>query len=76
VLVEFADHLVLIEAPQNEVRTGAVLAKVKELKPDKPLKYVVNTHHHFDHSGGVRRAMAEEGVTIITHEGNKAFTRK
>jgi len=73
VLVEFADHLALIEAPQNEVRTGAVLAKVKELKPDKPLKYVVNTHHHFDHSGGVRRAMAEEGVTLITHAGNKAF---
>jgi glyoxylase-like metal-dependent hydrolase (beta-lactamase superfamily II) len=73
VLVEFADHLVLIEAPQNEVRTGAVLAKVKELRPDKPLKYIVNTHHHFDHSGGVRRAMAEEGVTLITHEGNKAF---
>jgi glyoxylase-like metal-dependent hydrolase (beta-lactamase superfamily II) len=73
VLVEFADHLALIEAPQNEVRTGAVLAKVKELKPDKPLKYVVNTHHHFDHSGGVRRAMAEDGVTLITHAGNKAF---
>jgi glyoxylase-like metal-dependent hydrolase (beta-lactamase superfamily II) len=73
VLVEFSDHLVLIEAPQNEVRTGAVLAKVKELRPNKPLKYVVNTHHHFDHSGGVRRAMAEEGVTLITHAGNKAF---
>lgn len=72
-LVEFADYLALIEAPQNEVRTGAVLAKVKELKPGKPLKYVVNTHHHFDHSGGMRRAMAEEGVTIITHAGNKAF---
>ena len=72
VLVEFKDYLALIEAPQNEVRTGAVLAKVKELRPDKPLKYVVNTHHHFDHSGGVRRAMAE-GVTLITHAGNKAF---
>ena len=73
VLVEFADYLALVEAPQNEVRTGAVLAKVKELRPDKPLKYVVNTHHHFDHSGGVRRALAEEGVTLITHAGNKAF---
>lgn len=73
ILVEFADHLVLIEAPQNEVRTGAVLDKVKELKPDKPIRYVVNTHAHFDHSGGLRRVMAEPGITIITHAGNKAF---
>jgi glyoxylase-like metal-dependent hydrolase (beta-lactamase superfamily II) len=72
VLVEFADFLALVEAPQNEVRVSAVLDKVKELKPDKPLRYVVNTHHHFDHSGGLRRAMAED-VTIITHASNKAF---
>lgn len=72
VLVEFADYLALIEAPQNEVRVSAVLDKVKELKPDKPLRYVINTHHHFDHSGGIRRAMAED-VTIITHAANKAF---
>lgn len=72
VLVEFADHLTLIEAPQNETRTLAVIAKARELKPDKPLKYVVNTHHHFDHSGGIRAAVAE-GLTVITHEQNKAF---
>jgi glyoxylase-like metal-dependent hydrolase (beta-lactamase superfamily II) len=72
ILVEFADHLALIEAPQNEVRVGAVLEKVKELKPDKPLRYVINTHHHFDHSGGIRRVMAED-VTIITHIRNTEF---
>jgi glyoxylase-like metal-dependent hydrolase (beta-lactamase superfamily II) len=73
VLVEFADHLALIEAPQNEVRTGAVIDKAKQLVPNKPIRYIVNTHAHFDHSGGIRRAMAEPGVTIVTHEGNKAF---
>ena len=72
VLVEFADHLVLVETPQHEVRSAAVVAKAKELRPDKPIKYVINTHHHFDHSGGIRTAIAE-GATIITHEGNKAF---
>ena len=72
VLVEFADHLVLIETPQHEVRSAAVIAKAKELVPNKPIKYVINTHHHFDHSGGIRTAIAE-GATIITHEGNKAF---
>jgi len=72
VLAEFADHLVLIETPQNETRSAAVIAKAKELRPGKPIKYVINTHHHFDHSGGIRTAFAE-GATVITHEGNKAF---
>jgi glyoxylase-like metal-dependent hydrolase (beta-lactamase superfamily II) len=72
IVVEFADHLALIEAPLNEVRTQAVIAKAKELKPDKPLRYLINTHHHFDHSGGIRAAIAE-GLTIVTHEANKAL---
>jgi glyoxylase-like metal-dependent hydrolase (beta-lactamase superfamily II) len=72
VLVEFSDHLMLIEAPQNETRTAAVIAKVRELHPNTPLTQVVNTHHHFDHSGGIRTAVAE-GLTLITHKGNAAF---
>ena len=72
VLVEFADHLVLVEAPQNETRALAVIQKARELVPTKPLRYLVNTHHHFDHSGGIRAAVAE-GLTIITQEGNKAL---
>ena len=72
VLVEFDDHLTLIEAPQHEVRTAAVMAKAKELRSDKPLTHVVVTHHHFDHSGGVRAAMAE-GLTIVTHRTNVPF---
>jgi len=72
VLVEFSDHLMLIEAPQNDARTLAVIAKAKELRPDKPLTQVVNTHHHFDHSGGIRAAVSE-GLTVITHKGNAAL---
>ncbi|HEV3139986.1 MAG TPA: MBL fold metallo-hydrolase [Vicinamibacterales bacterium] len=72
VLVEFGDHLTLIEAPQNEVRARGVIAKAKELRPDKPLTEVVNTHHHFDHSGGLRAAVAE-GLTVFTRRNNVAF---
>src|SRR4029077_4422871 len=72
VLVEFGDHLMLIEAPQNDTRTLAVIAKARELRPDKPLKYVANSHHHFDHSGGIRAAVAE-GLTVITHKANEVF---
>ena len=72
VVVEFADRLILIEAPQNDARTLAVIAKARELRPGKPLTHVVNTHHHFDHSGGIRAAVSE-GLTVMTHEGNAAF---
>ena len=72
VLVEFADHLKLIEAPQSEARTLAVIAKARELRPTKPLTHVVNTHHHFDHSAGIRAAMSE-GLTIVTHQANVPY---
>jgi glyoxylase-like metal-dependent hydrolase (beta-lactamase superfamily II) len=72
VLVEFADHLTLIEAPQNDTRALAVIAKAKSLRPEKPLTQVINTHHHFDHSGGIRAAIAE-GLTVITHKANASF---
>jgi glyoxylase-like metal-dependent hydrolase (beta-lactamase superfamily II) len=72
VAVEFSDHIVVIEAPQNEQRSLAVIAEVKRQIPNKPIRYLVNTHHHFDHSGGLR-TYVDEGATIVTHQVNKAF---
>jgi glyoxylase-like metal-dependent hydrolase (beta-lactamase superfamily II) len=72
VAVEFSDHVAVIEAPLNEDRSNAVIAEVKKLLPAKPIRFLINTHHHFDHSGGLRTYVAE-GATIVTHQSNKAF---
>ena len=71
-LVEFKDYLVIIEGGAGDDRTMATIAEAKRMFPAKPIKYLVNTHHHFDHSGGIR-AYAAEGIPIITHESHKRF---
>lgn len=72
VVIEMDDHLILVEAPQGDARTLAVIARARALRPAKPLRTVINTHHHFDHAGGLRAAIAE-GLTVITHEKNRLF---
>jgi glyoxylase-like metal-dependent hydrolase (beta-lactamase superfamily II) len=69
-LVEFKDYLVIIEAPTGEERSLATIATAKLLVPGKPIKYLVNTHHHSDHAGGLRTYVTE-GIPIITHVSHK-----
>ncbi|MEZ5284254.1 MAG: MBL fold metallo-hydrolase [Vicinamibacterales bacterium] len=71
-LIEFDDHLMLVEAPQSEARTLAAIEQARELVPGKPLTQLVSTHHHFDHSAGLRAAVAE-GLTVITLQPNVAY---
>ncbi|MES2262400.1 MAG: MBL fold metallo-hydrolase [Pseudomonadota bacterium] len=75
VAIEQADHIVIVEAPLNEERSLAVIAKAKEIIPGKPIKYLVNTHAHFDHSGGLR-TYVNEGSTIVTDAANKSYYQK
>ena len=69
--IDQTDHIVVIEAPQNEERSLAVIAKAKELIPNKPITFLVNTHAHFDHAGGLR-TFGDEGAAIVTIEPNQA----
>ena len=75
VVIEMRDHLLLVEAPQSDARTLAVMRQARTLGSGKPLRAVITTHHHFDHIGGVRAAIAE-GLTVITHSRNVAFFEK
>lgn len=70
--VEFKDHIVLVDPPVSDERAADIFAAARKVIPNKPVKYVINTHHHFDHLGGLRYAVSE-GAIIITQAGNKAF---
>jgi glyoxylase-like metal-dependent hydrolase (beta-lactamase superfamily II) len=73
--VEFKDHVVVLEGGQSEARGLAVIAETKRVIPNKPIRYVVNTHAHFDHASGLA-PFAAEGITIITHQNNKSYLEK
>ena len=71
-LVAFKDYVAVVDAPNNEARSLAVIAEAARLVPGKPIQYVINTHHHFDHAGGLRTYLSQ-GTTIVTHESNKQY---
>jgi glyoxylase-like metal-dependent hydrolase (beta-lactamase superfamily II) len=75
VAVEFKDYTTVIEGPQSEERATQIIDATKKLIPNKPIKYVVNTHNHFDHASGLRTFVAE-GATVITHQINKPYYQK
>jgi glyoxylase-like metal-dependent hydrolase (beta-lactamase superfamily II) len=72
IVVEFKDYIMMLEGGQPEARGLAYIAEVKKMYPNKPLRYVWNSHPHADHTGGLP-AFVAEGVTIVTQANNKAF---
>jgi len=75
VAVEFKNYVALVECPLNDDRAVAVIEAVKKTVPNKPIRYAVNSHHHFDHAGGLRACVAE-GATILTAAENKPYYEK
>ena len=81
VAVEFRDFIAIVESPlddelaQNDDFSPLVIAEAKRVIPNKPIRYLINSHHHFDHLGGAR-TYAAEGAIIVTQERNREFLEK
>jgi len=73
--VDMGDHILLIESGGSDARGQAVIAAAKQAIPGKPIRFVVNTHPHFDHASGLQAAVAE-GATILTHRNNEQVLEK
>jgi glyoxylase-like metal-dependent hydrolase (beta-lactamase superfamily II) len=74
-IVEFADHIVAVEAPGSSDGSDAVIKRTKELIPGKPIRFIAMTHHHGDHIGGLRSYIAE-GATVVTTPGNRGVVER
>jgi glyoxylase-like metal-dependent hydrolase (beta-lactamase superfamily II) len=72
VAVEFKNYVAVIESPIGDHRAVPMFDALRRQIPNKKIRYVINTHHHFDHAGGLRDAVAE-GTTILTHRDNKTY---
>ena len=73
--LDMGDHILVVESGQNDARGAAVMAAAKQAIPNKPIRFVVNSHPHFDHAGGLAAAVAE-GATILTHRNNEQFLER
>ena len=74
-MVEFRDFVAMFEAPGNEERSLAVIEAVATLAPNKPIRWLVSSHPHFDHIGGLRTYL-HIGATIVAHMKNIAFLNR
>jgi glyoxylase-like metal-dependent hydrolase (beta-lactamase superfamily II) len=74
-VIGFKDYVMMLEAGQSIARGVAYIAEAKKLFPGKPIRYVMNTHPHADHTGGLP-ALAAEGAIIITQKNNVVFFDK
>ena len=75
VAVEFKSFIAVFEAPTGEARSLAVIEQITKLVPDKPIRFLINSHQHFDHIGGIRTYL-HIGATIVTQRRNIAFLNR
>jgi glyoxylase-like metal-dependent hydrolase (beta-lactamase superfamily II) len=73
--IDMGDHILVVESGGSDARGLAVMAAAKQAIPNKPIRFVVNSHPHFDHASGLAAAVAE-GATILTHNNNEVVLER
>jgi glyoxylase-like metal-dependent hydrolase (beta-lactamase superfamily II) len=74
-IVEMADHLIVFDAPVTDAQSMWVVNAARQKYPNKPIRHVVLTHHHMDHSGGLRGFLAQ-GASLVVGQGAGAHWRR
>ena len=74
-IVELSDHLIVVDAPVTDYQSYWTIAAAQAKYPGKPIRFLVLTHHHMDHAGGIR-AFAAQGATLVVGQGAAAHYRK
>jgi len=75
IVVEMKDYLVAVEGPLYEERTAPVIRSIKEKFSNKPIRYVIPTHHHLDHAGGIRAFMAEGAIVVVPFNAQRFYEK-
>ena len=74
-IVEMKDYLIVFDAPVSDGHSNWVLDAARQKFGNKPVKYLVLTHHHMDHTGGFR-AYAAQGAIIVVGKGAAEHFRR
>ena len=71
-LSDLTDHILVVESPGGDAASRFAIDQIKKTIPGKAIRYIVPTHHHDDHAGGLRTYIAE-GATVVAIPGEKGF---
>jgi glyoxylase-like metal-dependent hydrolase (beta-lactamase superfamily II) len=75
-VVEMSDHLIVLDAPVTDAQSIWLVGQTRARFPGKPIRWLVLTHHHMDHAGGVRGILGEGGTTLVVGQGAGAHFRR
>jgi glyoxylase-like metal-dependent hydrolase (beta-lactamase superfamily II) len=74
-VVEMSDFLVVFDAPVTDAQSAWLVGAAKAQFPNKPIRWVVLTHHHMDHAGGVRGMLVDGGTLVVGAPGRAHYQK-